>query len=167
MKIRAYHLGEEHEIWQLFKQTIHHVNSQDYSQKQLDAWAPTTFDKTLWRNKLRELSSFVCVTEEKIVGYSDLQTNGYIDHFFCHHHYQGKGVGTALMTHIHTLAEQQKNITQLSADVSVTAKPFFEIKGFKVVKQQSVPTRGKILTNFKNNEVFKKLGGRKFKIQND
>jgi len=148
MKIRAYHLGEEREIWQLFHDTIHHINAEHYSQKQLDAWAPEPFDETLWRDKLAKLSSFVCVKEEKIVGYSDLQQNGYIDHLFCHHQYQGCGVGTALMAHIHTLAEQQR-IKQLSADVSVTAKPFFEIKGFKVVKQQTVPIRGQILTNFK------------------
>jgi putative acetyltransferase len=89
MKIRLYHLGEEHEIWQLFKQTIHHVNVQHYSQKQLDAWAPAVFDNTLWSNKLAKHSSFVCVKGEKIVGYSDLQPSGYIDHFFCHHLFQG------------------------------------------------------------------------------
>ena len=68
MKIRAYHLGEEHEIWQLFFQTIHNVNTQHYSQKQLDAWAPAAFNQILWREKLAKLSSFVCVKEKKIVG---------------------------------------------------------------------------------------------------
>jgi len=153
MKIRDYHLGEEHEIWQLFNQTIHHINSQHYSQKLLDAWSPAVFDNTLWSNKLAKLSSFVCVNEEKIVGYSDLQPSGYIDHFFCHHQYQGRGVGKVLMAHIHTLAKH-KDITQLSADVSITAKAFFEAKGFKVVKQQVVPTRGQVLTNFKMIKVL-------------
>jgi putative acetyltransferase len=46
MNIRLYHFGEEHEIWQLFNQTIHYANSQHYTQKQLDAWAPSQFDKT-------------------------------------------------------------------------------------------------------------------------
>jgi len=148
MEIRAYHLGEEHEIWQLFHCTIQHINAQHYSQKKLRAWSPAEYDKEVWTEKLARLCSFVCVSDDKIVGYSDVQKNGYIDHFFCHHQYQGKGVGTALMTHIHTLAKQQ-DMTQLSADVSITAKPFFEINGFKVVKQQAVPTRGQILVNFK------------------
>ena len=148
MKIRAYHLGEEQKIWQLFHDTIQHINAEHYSQKQLHAWAPPLFDQSLWSKKLAKLSSFVCVKEEKIVGYSDLQQNGYIDHFFCHHQYQGVGVGTALMVHIHTLAKQ-RGITQLTADVSITAKLFFEGKGFKVVKQQDVLIRGQILRNFK------------------
>jgi putative acetyltransferase len=88
------------------------------------------------------------VNDNKIVGYSDLQTNGYIDHFFCHHQYQGCGVGTELMAYIHRLAEQQ-HIKQLSADVSLTAQLFFETKGFSLIKQQAVPIRGEILTNFK------------------
>tara|TARA_R110002167_G_C12658646_1_gene649706 strand:- start:1223 stop:1690 length:468 start_codon:yes stop_codon:yes gene_type:complete len=147
MEIRSYHLGEEHEIWQLSNQTIHNVNAQHYSQKQLDAWSPALFDKTLWNNKLAKLNSFVCIKDKKIVGYSDLQSSGYIDHFFCHHSYQRQGIGAALMAHIHTLAKQQ-HITQLSADVSITAKLFFEGKGFKVVKQQVVPIRGQKLSNF-------------------
>lgn len=148
MEIRAYHQGDEHEIWKIFNQTIHTVNAQHYSKIQLAAWSPAIFDKLLWREKLAKLSSFVCLKKEKIVGYSDLQTNGYIDHFFCHYRYQGQGIGSALMAHIHFLA-QKKGITQLSADVSITAKPFFEVKGFEVVQQQSVPVREQVLTNFK------------------
>lgn len=58
------------------------------------------------------------------------------------------------MAHIHTLAEQQ-NIPQLSADVSITAKPFFTVKGFQLVTQQTVPTRGEELTNFKMCKTLK------------
>lgn len=32
-EISSYQLGEEHEIWQLLKQTVRHVNAQHYSQK--------------------------------------------------------------------------------------------------------------------------------------
>ena len=95
----------------------------------------------------------MCVKEQRIVSDGDLQPSGYIDHFFCHHQYQSRGVGKALMAHIHTLAKH-KDITQLSADVSITAKAFFESKGFKVVKQQAVPTRGQVLTNFKMIKVL-------------
>jgi putative acetyltransferase len=103
MEIRAYHLGKEHEIWHLFHQTVHHVNAQHYTKKQLDAWSPSLSNKILGNKKLAKLGSFVCVNEKKISGYSDLQTNGYIDHFFCQRQYQG--VGEALMTHIYILAQ--------------------------------------------------------------
>lgn len=168
MKIRAYHLGEEHQIWQLFYQTIHGINVQDYTQKQLNAWAPNYFDQQLWSKKLATLDTFVCVNSQQlhgcsdnmqchsqemesnsdILGYSDLQNDGYIDHFFCHQQHQGIGVGATLMAHIHSQA-QCREITQLSADVSITARGFFEKHGFKVVKSQNILIRGQILSNFK------------------
>lgn len=40
------------------------------------------------------------------------------------------------------------DIKRVFAEVSITAKPFFESKGFKVVKQQVVNIRGVELTNF-------------------
>lgn len=148
MEIRQYHWGEEHEIWQLFTQTIHHINAKHYTESQLSAWAPKKFDQALWTTKLAMLGTFVCIEGRKIVGYSDLQPSGYIDHFFCHHLYQGYGVGTALMEYIHGLAEQCK-IVELSAEVSITARPFFKTKGFKLVKPQTVLLRGQTLANFK------------------
>ncbi|MFT5923572.1 MAG: hypothetical protein ACI9LE_000557 [Paraglaciecola sp.] len=41
------------------------------------------------------------------------------------------------MAHIHTLAKK-RNISQLSAKASITAKSFVEVNGFKVVNQQAV-----------------------------
>ena len=90
----------------------------------------------------------MCINNDEILGSSDVQKNGYIDHFFCHYRYQGIGVGSALMAHIHTLAKQQ-GMTQLSADVSFTAKAFFEAQGCNPIKQQAVTIRGQVLTNVK------------------
>lgn len=39
-------------------------------------------------------------------------------------------------------------LKRLFAEVSITAKLFFESKGFKVVKQQKAEIRGVKLTNF-------------------
>lgn len=105
MYIRNYQLGEE-EIRQLFYIKVHGVNTNDYSPFQLKAWAPKAFDIEAWKQKLKQLCSFVCIHKNKIIGYSDLQANGYIDHFFCHKDYQGQGVARELMEHIHQLASQ-------------------------------------------------------------
>ncbi len=82
-----------------------------------------------------------------VVGYSDLQSDGFIDHFFCHHEYQGMGIGKALMTHILNCGSK-KNIHRYYSEVSITAKPFYEHFGFKVVKAQNVEIRGQTLTNY-------------------
>ena len=48
------------------------------------------------------------------------------------------------------IEEQAKSLLvgRLYAEVSITAKPFFESKGFRVVKQQTVQIRGQELTKF-------------------
>jgi hypothetical protein len=38
---------------------VHHVNAQHYSQKKLNAWSPTCFDKPLCSKQPAKLNSFV------------------------------------------------------------------------------------------------------------
>ncbi|MGQ3890777.1 GNAT family N-acetyltransferase [Legionella sp. CNM-4043-24] len=84
---------------------------------------------------------------DQIVGFMEFESNGHIDCFYCHHQYQGKGVGKALMKYIKNIAEDN-GISRVWAEVSITAKPFFEKQGFEVVKKQTVNLRGVELVNF-------------------
>jgi putative acetyltransferase len=96
---------------------------------------------------MRGIQPFVAEDAGQIVGYADLQPTGYIDHFFVAALRIRQGVGSQLMQHIHTTAAAQR-IPQLSADVSITARPFFEKWGFVVMQQQAVTVRGVTMTNF-------------------
>ena len=64
-----------------------------------------------------------------IVGFFELEDNGHIDCFYVHHNHQGEGVGQLMMTTILKLANNKK-LTEVYAEVSITAKPFFEKNGF-------------------------------------
>lgn len=146
-RIRKIRPGEEPELWQLFFHTIRNVNLRDYSEAQVRAWAPDDVDPEFWRQKIVDIDPFVCELEGRIAGYADLQGNGYIDHFFVHHEHQGQGVGKALLGHIEAEA-RRRAIPWLWAQVSITARPFFESRGFQVEQQQSLPMRDQVLTNF-------------------
>jgi len=148
MEIRKYRLGEERAIWNIYYNTIHHVNTAHYSRDQIEAWAPVNLDESTWSGKIREIDPYIAVLNGIIVGYTSLQENGYIDHFFCHHEHLRKGVGSALFSFLEKEA-CQKNVSQLSADVSITARPFFESKGFEIVKEQRVSLRGQEFTNYR------------------
>ena len=152
MLVRLYRNGEEQELWRLFFKTIHEVNCRDYSVNQINAWAPADLSEEVWCNKIQSISPFVVEHSGKIIGYSDLQDSGYIDHFFCHSDYQGLGVGRLLMSYILKKAHE-KGISELSSDVSVTAKPFYEKMGFSVVKEQFVEVRGCKLKNYHMGKV--------------
>lgn len=151
--IRHYQPEDAQILWQLFFHTVRQINVRDYTQAQVEAWAEDKSDLTDWIEKMKSNQPFVAtlnneIVDNKIAGYADLQPNGLIDHFFCHHQYQGCGVGKALMAHIDEQAKK-RNLTRLHADVSITAKPFFEHAGFVVKEKQSVSLRGQLFTNYK------------------
>ena len=147
MKIRNYRAGDEVSLREIYYHTIRRVNIQDYTAEQVKAWASDELDETMWREKIEGIRPYVVEHEGKLIGYADLQEDGYIDHFFCHYAWQRRGVGSLLMQKIHDEAHQ-RNIQRLYSNVSITAKPFFKAKGFEVVKEQSVLIRGQVLKNF-------------------
>ncbi|MGY0216196.1 GNAT family N-acetyltransferase [Endozoicomonadaceae bacterium StTr2] len=145
--IRKYRQGEESALWDIFFNTVRSVNIKDYSEAQVQAWAPEAFDPQLWQQRIAAINPFVAILNNKIVGYADIQADGYIDHFFCHSNYQGRGIGSTLMRHILVTAQTQQ-IAHCYSHVSITAKPFFEHFGFEVFNSQQVTIRGELLTNY-------------------
>lgn len=147
LEIRRFESGDEETLRTIFYYTVRKICINDYTDAQVSAWAPNIYVAEDWNKKIALLNPFVVLLDGQVVGYADLQPDGYVDHFFCHWQHQGKGVGTALMQQL--IAEGARNFNhRLYANVSLTAKPFFERHGFIVAKQQSVDIRGQTLTNF-------------------
>lgn len=145
---RHFEQGDEAALWQVFFSAIHETASADYSPEQINAWAPEDVDLAGWANRMRSILPFVAERKGKIVGYADVQSNGYIDHFFVSPAVTRQGVGSSLMRKIHDSAIS-RGTESLFADVSVTARPFFEKWGFEVETAQTVSIRGVTLNNFR------------------
>ncbi|ENM5760158.1 N-acetyltransferase family protein [Vibrio mimicus] len=145
--IRNYSVEDAEALWNIHFYTIRNINIRDYSQAQVEAWAPERLDLSVWEKWMKGLSPFVAEIDGVIVGYTDLQASGFIDHFFCHNEYQGKGVGKALMNHVFKVGNS-RGIKRYFSDVSITARPFYEHFGFKVVQVQEMEVRGQKLRNF-------------------
>jgi putative acetyltransferase len=103
-------------------------------------------DAEAWGEKIRSLHPFVAELDGDIAGYADLQPSGYIDHFFVSGENPRRGVGNALMAKLHESAQRQ-GIPVLTADVSLTAEPFFARHGFVVVERNLPIRRGVVLQN--------------------
>ncbi|WP_353146369.1 GNAT family N-acetyltransferase [Pollutimonas bauzanensis] len=144
--IRHFRPGDEPQLRAIFFSAVHELACRDYSTAQLDAWAPVAYDMPAWQERIRAIQPFVAEINGCPVGYADLQTSGYIDHFFVAGSHAGRGVGRALMAHIFQEA-RQRGIALLSADVSLTAEPFFASNGFSVITRQQVLVRGVALSN--------------------
>ena len=144
--IRRYRPGEEAALFEIYYSAIHLVARRDYSPEQIQAWAPRDLDQGLWATRIRGIHPFVAELAGELVGYADLQANGYIDHFFVSGQHGRHGIGTALMSHLLQEA-RAASLTELTSDVSRTAQPFYERFGFTVVEERQPELRGVVIPN--------------------
>lgn len=160
--IRSFEPGDKVEIYQLFYDTVHCINCQDYTEKQLNAWAPKVPDLSQWRKSLAKNYSFVAVDKNsgKIIGFSDLEENGCLNRGFVHKDYQRQAIGKALLDVCKEKAIAL-DIKKLFSDVSITAKPFFEKCGYVVEAIQTKELRGLIFTNYRMVKVLMILSANK------
>lgn len=148
MEVRKFREGEEQELWKLFYNTVHNVNIRDYDENQIAAWAPDNIDIDIAIQKFREIDPFVAIKDGRVIGYADIQSDGYIDHFFCHHEFQGQGVGKTLFAALEKEAKE-RGILKMYSNVSITARPFFEAMGFSVEKEQVLQMGVQKLKNYR------------------
>lgn len=144
MIIREYQPSDCEEIAKLFYNTVHTVNAKDYTKKQLDAWASGSVDLKKWNESLSEHFTLVAVHNGVITGFGDIDSTGYLDRLYVHKDYQRQGIATAVCDKL----ERAFDVTQITAHVSITAKPFFTHRGYEIVKEQQVVREGITLKNY-------------------
>lgn len=144
MIIRKYKSSDCEQLAELFFQTVHAVNSKDYTTEQLNAWASGNINIEEWDKSFLEHYTVVALDDGIIVGFGDIDDTGYLDRLYVHKDYQGQGVASAICDALEKAAETNKIITH----ASITAKPFFEKIGYTVIKEQQVIRNGIPLTNF-------------------
>jgi len=150
--IREIEQADLQSIIKLFYDTVHHVNAADYSKKQCAAWAPKTLltdykDSRLYQSLLQH-QTYVVVRDKLIVGFANITDAGCIDHLYVHKDYQYQGIATALLQKLEACARIM-GIKQVTANVSVTAKLFFQHQGYQVVEKQAVLRQGITFVNYK------------------
>lgn len=146
VNVRRYQAGEEEEIWSLYYHTTRLINGQDYTADQVRRWAPDEKPPD-WNERLKEKNPFVAEVNGQIVGFAELDPDGHIDKFYCHHLWQRQGVGKLLLAAIEREAVQRK-IGLLFSDISVTAHDFFLSRGFKIVGERDNWVCGAVAKNF-------------------
>ncbi|MGO4194451.1 GNAT family N-acetyltransferase [Rhizobium sp. YAF28] len=144
--IRPYTPGDSDATIEIFLRAIREVSSRDYSPAQINAWAQVE-DPAKWAERRISRPAWIADIDGKPVGFSDLIADGCLDMMFVHPEFQGLGVASRLLARVEqeTLASGMERIY---THASLTARPFFERKGFVVVTQQTVEKRGQKLDNF-------------------
>ena len=143
MQLREYIPSDCAQLAELFYQTVHSVNAKDYTKEQLDAWATGEVDLQAWDASFRAHKTIVAVKNGEIVGFGDMDETGYLDRLYVRKDYQRQGIASAICDELERFAAG-KTIT---THASITAKPFFQHRGYRVVRKQEVIRRGVALTN--------------------
>ncbi len=135
------------EITKLFRNTIQTVNKDDYSAQEIIAWSNGADVTTNWIDRIDNHYFLIAKIDTLIVGMASITDNGYLDVIYVHPDYQGQRLASTLLSKMITRAKDQGH-TYVTSDVSITAKPFFLYKGFKIVQPQLVLCRGVVLRNY-------------------
>lgn len=143
MRIRAYRSEDCAALATLFYNTVHTVNARDYTQTQLDVWATGQVDLAAWDHSFLAHNTFVAELDGVIAGFGDIDETGYLDRLYVHKDYQRQGIAAALCD-----AMEKTVPGRIVTHASITARPFFEGRGYTVVRAQQVDRQGVLLTNY-------------------
>ena len=148
--LREYISKDCEKIVQLFYDTIHSVIAADYNENQLEAWAPKIMDKPLnyWDNRFLQGGTVIAEKDGVIIGFGTIKPPDYFDMLYVHKEYQRIGVATMIANEIEKIL-LNNNITTITTEASITAKPFFEKRGYIVLREQEVEIRGQLLANYR------------------
>jgi len=146
--LREYRARDFESVITIFRKSVHETCSHDYSAAQLNAWAPDSLDIDAWSARLNNGGVFIVEQKDSIVGFTRVDGHGYLDLLYVHPDYQRQGIGKMLIERVISWASEH-NIKQLVSDVSITARPIFELFGFKLLAKQTVERHGIFLINFR------------------
>ncbi|MBD9165935.1 MAG: GNAT family N-acetyltransferase [Parabacteroides johnsonii] len=146
--IRTARLSDASELRDLFRKTVLTINKRDYSQAEVEDWASCGNDLSRIKEMI-QTHYFIVATNRlsQIVGFSSITAQGYLHSMFVHKDFQGKGIATILLNDIERYAITA-GITRITSEVSLTARPFFEKRGYIVEEEQKRKANQLSLTNF-------------------
>lgn len=136
-RIRAAVESDAAEICTMCVNTVREINIRDYSPEQVAKWSGRLEDTERMTKRLREQHSLLALSDQMVVGIVTWTDDGYLDLFYIHSEFQGKGCGSRLMEEM-LQRSKAGGISSVYSDVSITARPFFRKYGFKTLQQQRV-----------------------------
>ena len=146
--IRAALESDAVELKNLFQNTVLAINRRDYSQAEVEDWASCGDNLSNIEDMIKTHYFIVAVNQQsEIVGFSSITPQGYLHSMFVHKDFQGEGIATMLLNEIEQYAITN-GIIRITSEVSLTARPFFEKKGYIVEEEQKRKANQLSLTNF-------------------
>ena len=144
MRIRAMIAEDGEETLRLFCDTVRGGCAEDYTPRQIEAWIGKR-DVGAWTQSFfGNRRALVAEENGKIVGFADMTDGGYFDRLYVHREYQRRGIAAALADAL----EGESAAPVFTVDASLTARGFFERRGYLCLRENIVERAGERLVNF-------------------
>lgn len=136
MELRRYKESDTKQLCDIYYNTIHNINKCDYTEEELNVWAPpncnTEESYAKDTKRWNRINPFIVSDNGVCIGFAELEEKGHINCFFVHHEHQGRGVGAML---INACVDEAKRLgyKKIFAEVSITARPFFLHNSFQSI----------------------------------
>ncbi|MBV9518280.1 MAG: GNAT family N-acetyltransferase [Hyphomicrobiales bacterium] len=151
LSVRSYDPTDLDAVIEIFLGAIREVASKDYNSAQINAWAQV--NRAAWAKRRLSRPTWVALLGRAPVGFTDLEADGHLDMMFVHPAHQGVGVASLLLETVEAAAKGH-GLSRLFTEASITAKPFFEKRGFSIEASQRVSKRGQVLVNFRMEKIL-------------
>lgn len=153
MRLRLAILSDLPQMQKLYSETIQTVCINDYNQQQVDVWLTAVQNKARWDAVLKDQLVVIAEKNNQMVGFGTLRDGDYVDFLYVHKDFQRQGIAARILSQLEIQAQKTGN-KNLTSDVSITARPFFEKKGFIVLQKQENLRNGIVLVNYKMEKMF-------------
>jgi putative acetyltransferase len=135
-------------VIEIFRASVRITARRDYTHDQVMAWAPDEIDVVAWAKRYDTRQAWVAEASSEIAGFIELEGSSHLDMMYVHPALQRRGVATALLSQLESAA-RELGARRLHTEASITARPFFERRGFLLIAEQTVALRGQPFVNFR------------------
>ena len=146
--IREYRPSDAPSLARIFLDAVKRTGLRCYSAAQVAAWAsraatPEEVDARCMDGR----AVYVAEIDGRPEAFIDLQENGHIDMMFCAPDHTGQGLAAQLFVMLEREA-RRRGLARLHVDASEVAKPFFERRGFTLVRRNDLVIEGVPIHNY-------------------
>ncbi|MFT3860892.1 GNAT family N-acetyltransferase [Micropruina sp.] len=143
IRVRDYTEADAAPTLKVFRDAVMITGSLRYTTEQIVAWAgPAEEDRPGWHARRASTATIVAVVDDQVVGFSDVDSKGYIDMLFVAPESGRRGVASRLVDEIEARA-RAAGLGALTVSASLLLRPLLERRGF-VVEAQLAPEIGSV-----------------------
>lgn len=148
MEIVSCQRKEIPDLARIMRESVSHVCAADYTAQEIELWVPRRMDMARFSQSLRKGIVWVAKEEGEILGFANMDRDGYLNRLYTKVGYMRQGIGSALLAKIEQEAHAMR-LSKVFLTSSITARGFYEKHGYRCVGESNERRSGITLPGFK------------------